>query len=86
MLSHHSDAQTYRVSLTELAKIEPSIRWVVRTAARSARNQVEVVWANDQGFMLATTTGGGKLYTYEQRTVGTPRRRCALRGRSCGIW
>ena len=86
MLSHYSDTRTYRVSLAELAKIEPNIRWVVRTAAKSTRNQVEVVWANDHGFMLATTTGGGKLYTFEQRPNGTAHHGCALRGRSCGSW
>jgi hypothetical protein len=47
---------------------------------------VEVVWANANGYLLATNSASGKLYTYKGDVSGLPRRGCTLKGRDCGIW
>jgi len=55
------------------------------TSSKQGRQQVEVVWGNDRGSLLATHTGSGRLYTYES-IGGRTRRLCTLRGRPCGTW
>lgn len=78
--------QTYRVDVSELAKIDPNVKWLVKRAASSRLKQVEFVWASTDGYLLATKSPSGKVFTYERRQGKATVTRCTLKGRSCGTW
>lgn len=82
----HSEHGTYQFPLEKVARIDPNVNWVTKVAARSTRKQVEFVWGNDRGYLLATRSATGRLFTYENRIGSSVRRRCTLKGRSCGTW
>lgn len=87
MTSAYLKYKTYRVSLKELSNLAPRIKWVTRKAAQARHRQVELVWANDTGYLVAIRSASGKLFTSKGRgDTSVTRNRCTFKGRSCRAW